>query len=119
MGCNCKNSNNFEQTEETNNKNILENVLKYFFKSLGFIVSLILLPIIIGAVIWFLFDVIVLNKNVDLGRIVKLVAKNIKKFNEDSDEYDDDEEDDDDEFEELNEEDYIALNVEDITDKTK
>jgi hypothetical protein len=67
---------------------------------------------------WFLFDTIVLNKNVDLGRLVNVVANNIKKFNE---EYDEDEEydEEDDEDEEYDEEDYIALNVEDITDKIK
>lgn len=117
MGCNCKNSNDFEYTEKTTNKTILDNVVKYSFKTLAFLISLVLLPIIMIAIVWFLFDIIVLNKSVDLGRIVKIVAKNIKNFNEDYDDEDYDE--DDDEFEEINEEDYIALNVEDITDKTK
>ena len=116
MGCNCKSSNSFEYTEKTTNKTIVENILKYFFKTLVFSLALVLLPIIMIAIVWFLFDIIVLNKNVDLGRIVNVLAKNIKKFNED---YEEDDDEDDDEFEELNEEDYIALNVEDITDKTK
>ena len=117
MGCNCKGSNDFEYTEKTTKKTILDNILKYSFKTLAFLISLVLLPIIMIAIVWFLFDIIVLNKNVDLGRIVKIVAKNINRFNEDyEEEYDDD---DDDEFEEINEEDYIALNVEDITEKTK
>lgn len=117
MGCNCKNSDDFEYTEKTTNKTIFENILKYSFKILAFSISMVLLPIIVMAIIWFLFDIIVLNKNVDLGRIVRIVAKNINRFNED---YEEDEEDDfEDEFEEINEDDYIALNVEDITDKTK
>jgi hypothetical protein len=116
MGCNCKNSNNFEYTEKTTNKTIFETILKYSFKSLAFLISLVLLPVIMIAIVWFLFDIIVLNKNVDLGRIVKIVAKNTSRFNED---YEKESEEDDDNFEEINEEDYIALNVEDITHKYK
>jgi hypothetical protein len=115
MGCNCKNSNDFEYTEKTTNKTIFETIVKYSLKSLAFLLTLVLLPIIMIAIVWFLFDIIVLNKTVDLGRIVRVVAKNIGRFNEDDEDYDDD----DDDFEEINEEDYIALNVEDITEKTK
>lgn len=120
MGCNCKGSNDFEYNEKTSDMSIAQNIIKYAIKSLAFSIALLFLPIIMLGVIWFLFDIIVLNKNVDLGRIVKLVAKNIKKFNEGYDEDEDDDEDEDYEDEdEFNEENYVTVNVEDITDKMK
>ena len=117
MGCNCKGSNDFEYKEKSDNNNsVTQKITKYFFKTLAFSICLVFLPLIMLAIVWFLFDILVLNKNVDLGRIVRIVAKNIKRFNEDYDEDDDDDFDEDDNFDE---DDYIMLNVEDITDKTK
>ena len=114
MGCNCKNSNSFEYNETKEKQSIFKNIIKYFFKVIGFLFLMLFLPIIMLVIIWFLFDIIVLNKNVDLGKLVKTIATKIKIFNENNgDDYDEE----DDEF--LNEENYIALNVEDITNKTK
>ena len=117
MGCNCKDSNNFEYDGKVNDLSITQNIIKYTIKTLAFLLSLIFLPIIMIGVIWFLFDILVLNKNVDLSKVVSILAKNIKKFNEDYDDYDD--YNDYDDYDDYDEEDYVTINVEEITDKTK
>ena len=74
---------------------------------------MILLPIIMLAIIWFIFELIILNKEVDIKRIVKVLSSKIKPFNEGFDEDEEyDEEDDEDEFTEEN---YEMIDVEDIT----
>jgi hypothetical protein len=61
-----------------------------------------------------MFDTIVLNKDIDLRRVINRFVKANKFFTKD-----DDEDDDEDEDEYLTEDDVIMVNVEDITNKSK
>ena len=62
-------------------------------------------------VIWFMFDMIVLNQNIDLKKILGYVVGKAKRFNREDDE------DFEDELEYLTEDDVVLLDSEDITDK--
>lgn len=117
MSCNCKNNQSFSETNktlETNDKNRrLKLTLTYSAKILGFLFLIAMLPLINIMIVWFMFNTIVLNKEANVGQIVKsFVGK--KHFNTDED---DDDEDDD--FEDLTEDDVEMLDVEDITDRSK
>ena len=114
MGCNCKTKDGFEMPEKTKfskltNKEKRQLVTHYTFKVIGFLIGVLLLPIINIAIIWFMFSTIVLTKDVN---IVNLLSKFVGKKNDDADDYDDD-----DDFEDLTEDDVVLVDVEDITDK--
>jgi len=116
MGCNCKTDDNFDMSEKINffDSSILDKIKLigyYTLKMIGFIIGVLLLPIINIAIIVFMFNTIVLTKEVNMVNILKRFTT--KKFNDDY--YDDD--DDDDDFDDLTEDDVIMVDVEDITDK--
>jgi len=121
MGCNCKNSMEMPQgyvSVENENENLIGKSIKYFAKFIGFLIGVALTPIIMLVIIWFMFDTIVLNKDIDLRKVVNKFVKANNFIFKEGDEYDDDD-DDDDVFEELTEDDVVLVNVEDITQKTK
>lgn len=127
MGCACKNSNSPKtyvslngQTvsnddksySEFSNTKIIPQIIKYTFKFIGFLIGLIFLPFIMIAIAWFMFELIVLSKEVDMKKITNVLTSKLKPFNDnyyeeldDDDEYDEDEEDIE----------YVPINVEDIT----
>jgi hypothetical protein len=88
-------------------------IVKYAAKTIGFLVAVALLPLINLVIIWFMFETIVLNKDVDIRAVVSKYITDRNERKEDEE----DEEDEDDEF--LTEDDVIMLNVEDITNKSK
>lgn len=115
MSCNCKSGGTTPSTlgTKTESLSLVQNGLKYSAKIMGFLIGMLLLPLIILGVIWFMFDTIVLNKEVDMTIILKKIIKiNKVVFQDDDDEDDDDYED----FEELDDEEigYITQNVEEI-----
>jgi ATP-dependent Zn protease len=112
MGCGCKTNNNYEPNSEgsNNNKKSFSNIL---IRLLAFMLIMVFLPIIIIAIIWFIFELIMLNKEIDMKKIVKVLSSKIKPFNEGYEEDDDDYEDDDDD--DFTEENYEMVDVEDIT----
>lgn len=112
-GCNCKNSGDMSQKYvSVENEKIVSKITKYFAKIIGFFIGLALTPFIMLAIIWFMFDTIVLNKDIDLRKVVnKFVKTNNSIFKK--------QEEEDDDFEELTEDDVVLVNVEDITHKTK
>lgn len=116
MGCNCKSGGvNTTESENINNKqSAVELIVHYSAKISGFLVGVLLSPLIMIAIIWFMFDIIVLNKNVDLSLIMKKVVKIHEAIMADDEETEDDEIED--EFEEY---DYVTVNVEEITPKSK
>ena len=117
MSCNCKNSGEMPQNyvlEE--NENLVATIIKYIVKFIGFLVGVALLPLIMIAIIWFMFDTIVLNKDIDLRKVINRFVVANKFFTREEEEDKEDEEDDDDY---LTENDVIMLNVEDITNKSK
>lgn len=118
MGCNCKNSNekNYVDIQESdvkieNNKKPAYAFIFYTVKVVGFLISLLFLPVILGAAIWFMFKTIVLNKDLDITSLLKKIGEK-KEKNIEEKENDDEEEIYDEEYDEL-----VAMNVEDITDK--
>jgi len=115
-GCNCKTKDGFEMPEKNEffkltNKEKGKLFLHYTFKVLGFLIGILLLPIINIVIIWFMFSTIVLTKDVN---IVNLLSKFVGKKNDDDD---DDDDDFDDDFDDLTEDDVVMVDVEDITDK--
>ena len=117
MGCNCKTSTISRINEnglENNNEPFFNVIVKYLAKIIGFIVAVSLIPLIMLVIIWFMFDVIVLSKQIDLTKILDKFIVKARYFNED------DEEDDDDDYIDINtltEKDVVMLNAEDITNK--
>ncbi len=126
MGCGCKNTKNdsiesVKTVRSWSESNKTASVIKYGFKIFGFLIALLTLPFIVLAIIWFMFDLIVLNREVDIAKLTKVLATKIKFANdtnnsEDDDYEDDDYEDDDGEFDEN---DYITVDVEDISPNKK
>lgn len=102
MGCNCKNSGYTPEFVVSEKKG---NIKKYIVKIFGFLLGLVLLPLIMLAIIWFMFDTIVLNKEVDLTKLINTFVKTDEKTNKVEEEY--------------NEDELEILNVEDITNKRK
>lgn len=108
MSCGCKSdtiSDKLVMSDEKMVKNE-SNIFKYIVKIIGFLVGLMLLPIIMFVIIWFMFDLIVLNKKVDFLQIINKWKKVYGNKNKQNDEDDDDDDDE-----------YLMLNVEDITNK--
>jgi hypothetical protein len=116
-GCNCKADKGFKVPEggqflKLPIKEKGKLILHYFFKVIGFLVGVALLPLINLVIIWFMFSTIVLTKEVSIIKLAKKIMGG-RKYDDDED----DDEDEDDDFEELTEDDVIMVDVEDITDK--
>ena len=93
MGCNCKNTDGPQQYNVlTQNESLGATIIKYLAKTLGFLVGMLFLPIIMLVIIWFMFDTIVLNKDIDLRHIINRFVKANKFFTKYDDEDEDDEE---------------------------
>jgi hypothetical protein len=132
MGCSCKTGQAPNSNKKNNNNNIntefvvyeknkiIYSAIGYFFKTIAFLLGVLLLPIINIAIVWFMFNTLVLTKEVNIKGLFDRLMKS-KKFRELSKEDDDDDyyDGDDDEFENLTEDDVIMVDVEDITDKVK
>lgn len=126
MGCGCKNTKN--DSNESNKmvrswseSNKTANVIKYGFKIFGFLIGLLTLPFIVLAIIWFMFDLIVLNREVDIAKLTRVLATKIKFANDNAHLEEDDDDDDDEYYEddEFDENDYITVDVEDISPDKK
>lgn len=116
MGCNCKNKNNnnminkqdelnannsiAKQNEEVKNLSVIYKVMYYSVRTLGFFISLIIVPIILVVTVVFLFKTVVLNKNVNVMNLTKAITrwKKVKEMEEREEE-----EEDDNDFEETDE----------------
>ena len=111
MSCNCKNGDSFD-TELKNEKKVSlwNNIISYFFKTLGFIILLAFLPIINLVIIWIMFKAMVLNKKLEIRPLLKYIGEMIKQKDN---EYDDDDDDDYD----YSYSDLKMVDVEDITNK--
>lgn len=122
MGCGCKTNSKYESNYDSSikrpDKKITYGISNAILRVIAFTLMMALLPVIMLAVIWFIFELLILNKEIDMKRIVRVLSSKIKPFNEgyeeDYDEDDDDYEDDD----EFNEENYEMVEVDDITPVT-
>ncbi len=113
MSCNCKNGQSMDsmfENDDKNKKSVTQTVIKYTLKILGFLVLVAALPLINLYIIWLMFNMLVLNKNIDVKPILLSLGNKFKQKDDDDDE-------DDDEYNELTEDDVILLDVEDITNK--
>ena len=111
MGCNCKT----DDAEYNGEKISLgKSILKYTFKVSVFLLSLILLPIIMVASIWLMFDMLVLSKQFDTKGVIATLAKTFKTKNDDDD-YDDDDE----YYDDYEEDEYEMVDVDVITNDRK
>lgn len=88
MGCNCKNDknnmlnkqdelngNDINHDEEIKNLSLPYKVTYYSVRTFGFILSLLLIPIINIVAIWFLFKTLVLNKKVNVLSLTKTLTR--------------------------------------------
>ncbi len=113
MSCGCKTNVNYEPNNDGSEKKINLGFTNIIVKILAFSFMMLLLPVIMLAIIWFIFELIILNKEVDIKRVVKVLSSKIKPFNEGFEE--DDEEEDEEDDDEFTEENYEMIDVEDIT----
>jgi len=98
MGCGCKNTKNdsiesVKTARSWSESNKTTSVIKYGFKIFGFLIALLTLPFIVLAIIWFMFDLIVLNREVDIAKLTKVLATKIKFANDTNNSEDEDYED--------------------------
>jgi hypothetical protein len=128
MACGCKTKTNkgFETEEKQtikpfdfeyqNKGNQNSNfIIKNLIKIVSFSIALLLLPIIMIVIVWFMFDILVLNQEIDMKKIVTVLTSKLKRFNDD---YGYDDEYDEEYAEEYDEENYEMLDVDDITPST-
>lgn len=101
MGCGCKSNvknNDVDQNVESVEKStLIDKIVKnkyyqYSVKFLIFLFSIVVLFLVLPYVFYFMFKTIVLNKDTDMGHMLKklIPKKNKWKKNEDDDDYDDD-----------------------------
>lgn len=90
-------------------------IIKNLIKIVSFSIALLLLPIIMIVIVWFMFDILVLNQEIDMKKIVTVLTSKLKRFNDD---YGYDDEYDEEYAEEYDEENYEMLDVDDITPST-
>lgn len=111
MGCNCKNS---VQAKEINeNRTTGNKITHYFLKTLMFLFIISLLPIINIYLVYIIFKMIVLNKEIDIKPLLLAIGEKFKeKIEEDEDE------EDDVDFDSLTPDDVVMLDAEDITEKS-
>lgn len=108
MSCNCKSTgqkiDDLIKNKEESKEPILNIIVSYTLKMLGFLFVLLLMPLIVGVIIWFTFRTIVLNKKVDVKPLLYFIGEKFQKKEEDEDEMEDDE--------------LIMEDVEDITNNS-
>ncbi len=110
MSCGCKTKNDLSVKKvETKHKIVISK--NFFVKILFFSLLVLISPVFLGIILLILFKAIVLNEDIDIVPLLR------KILNEDY--FRKKVEPEDDEDEELDEDDVIAVNVEDITNKYK
>ena len=112
MGCNCKNDINIDKSNEPK-ISLGEAIGKYSLKGFTFLLMLALLPLINLAIIWFMFNTLVLSKEVNIKPLLLSLGNQFKQKEEDEDYIDDEE------FNELTEDDVVIMGVDNITNKSK
>jgi hypothetical protein len=113
MGCNCKNKNvlNGESSSNEGKNALWVSIIEHSVKTLIFLLSLVfIIPIINVYLIYLLFKMVVLNKNIDTVDMLNSIIKLGKRLN-----VDEEEEDDEDEEEDYEEDELILTEYEDIS----
>lgn len=113
MGCNCKNGSNInELMGDGKTSSMTQTVIKYSLKIMGFLLLLLALPLINIYIVWLMFDMLVLNNNVDIKPLLLALGKKFEVKEEE-----DDEELTEEEFMELTEDDVVLLDSNEIIEK--
>jgi len=112
-GCNsCKGNsksvNEILADQGSTKKSFGETLVKYTFKMMTFLLFLVVLPLINLYLIWLIFEMLILNKNIDIKPLLFFIGNKFKKK-------DDDEEEE--YLEDLDESEVVLMDVEDITNK--
>ena len=123
MGCGC-NTKDAKKTNalgpiEISKIDGLDIIVKIITKTLGFSLAILLMPIISAFVLWFMFEMLVLNKQVDLKKLITGVSSKLSFMNESFDPFDNEDDEEDEIYEddeEFDEDEFDAVNVEDITE---
>jgi hypothetical protein len=114
MGCNCKGQSVDNLLKDDRVKLSISNLIgKYTLKILLFLMLLVILPFINIAIIWFMFNTVILNKDVNIKPLLLALGNQFKEKKYEDDEIDIEE------FNELTEDDVVMVDVEDITNKNK
>jgi hypothetical protein len=107
-GCNCKKDvkTQGEITNDESNVKIGETIGNYVLKAVAFLLLVVLLPLINIAIIWFMFNTVVLSKEVNISPLLLSIGSKFQPLEKESD-YED--------IEGLDESDVVMLDAEDIT----
>ena len=124
MSCGCKAKKGTDSSVNDESKpklSIINNIIHYSIKLIGFGIALMLLPILILVIVYYMFDLIVMTKDIDIKPLFISVSKFMKKVAKDNADEDDDDEDDDDEdeaeWENIDPDEFVLVGVDDITKK--
>lgn len=108
MSCNCKNDKSMDSmlndTSVSSKKSF--SIGKIIVKLSVFSIFLFLSPIIFLLLIWFGFKVLVVNETIDIKPLISFLANKIKSETVDKDDY-----------EEFDENDFVMVGVDDITNQ--
>lgn len=112
MSCNCKSENIDDYLVSDRPKLSIPKLIgKYTLKLLAFALMLVILPLVNLAIIWFMFNTIVLNRDVNIKPLLVALGNQFKE-----DKYKEEEEFlTQEEIENLTEDDVELVDVEDIT----
>jgi len=105
MGCNCKSDKSVNKTLINENKekiSITKKIINFALRTIVFLTFILFLPFIITYIIWMLFKTIFLNKDIDIKPLLMMIADKFKI-------------DDEDEIYETGEDDYVLMDVEELT----
>jgi hypothetical protein len=127
MSCGCKAKKNdgtpfnvsSPNNENTPKKSIGVNIIHYSIKLLGFGIALALSPFLMLVIIYYMFNMIVMTKDVDIRPIFISASKFMKKVGKDNTDEDDEEDDEEDdaEWENINPDEFELIGVDDLTKK--
>ena len=123
MSCGCKTKKGEVLPSNDENKpkvNIINNIIHYTIKLIGFGIALALLPILLLVIVYYMFNLIVMTKDIDIKPLFISMSKYMKKVAKDNATDDDDDDDDDDdeaEWENIDPEEFVLVGVDDITKK--
>lgn len=99
MSCGCKAKKGVNTSSNDENKpkvSIIANIINYTIKLIGFGIALVLLPIVFVVIIYYMFNLIVMTKDIDIKPLFVSVSKLMKKVAKDNADEDDEDDDDDD-----------------------
>ena len=94
MGCNCKGEKRVLPVGESKKINLPTSIFNYSIKTFGFLLFIIILPIINLVILWSVFRILVLNKDTDVKGLLTMMLSKLKPKDDDYDDYDDLTEDD-------------------------